>query len=229
MQSLEALRAELNRYAISGDSTRVLTLVENNKKNFSGLHFHAVLNKITVELLDLNKKVPQNYNHKTKRQGNTLERHERAKAILSDHEMEHEQYVKAVNKLYGLIDDMEKKWPETNSLTDKLRQDIDQFVASHPISLPTEKAYNDFKAHFSARLHSEDEVLSTHRAAWKTNLANFAIGLFTLGVALGIKLVHSKLSEGHYSLFFSKTGRQKQTSLMEQVVEKNLVAVAAAV
>lgn len=214
----------LANYVVSGDNASVSALIEVHKKRFHGVHFQTILNKITVELFDLSQKIPQNYNQEHSVSIDVIARHQQAIEILRSKEATQYNYVIAINKLFALINDMAEKWPETNLLTDKLRQDIDRFVISHPNTVPDEKAYNQFTTLFTARLHSEDDELSKHRAAWKANLANIMIGVLTLGIALGIKLVHSKWSEGRYSLFFDKTRRQQQIASMEEIVEQDMTS-----
>lgn len=221
------IKDELANYIVSGDNASVSALIEAHKKRFPGIHFQTILNKITVELFDLSQKVPQNYNQEHPVNIDVIARHQQALEILLSKKAVQSNYVMAIDKLFALINDMAEKWPETKRLTDKLRQDIDCFVISHPSTIPDEKAYNQFTALFTARLHSEDDELSRHRAAWKANFANIMIGVFTLGIALGIKLVHSKWSEGRYSLFFDKTRRQQQIASMEEIVEQSMTSPAA--
>lgn len=221
------IKDELADYVVSGDHAGVSVLIEANKKRFPGIHLQTILNKITVELFDLNQQVPQNYNQGPSVNIDLIIRHQQAIEILQTQKLTQSNYVLAINKLFELIEDMANKWPQTHRLTDKLRQDIDRFVISHPNTVPDEKAYHQFVTLFTARLHSEDDELSRHRSGWKANLANLMIGVFTLGIALGIKLVHSRWNEGRYSLFFDKTRRQQQTALMEEIVEQGIAAPAA--
>jgi hypothetical protein len=219
---LVQLQANLNTYIKTGESGDTLSTINLNKNRYSGYHFQALMCRIQVELLDLDKKIPKDYYAKIPKKPSAQDLHTQAKAILDNQNTESPEYVEAINKLFDLIDDMKNKWPDISSLAEKLNQDIDEFISNHPDALPSEEAYTEFKAHFTARLHSEDEVLSKHRKPWKTNLANFAIGLVSLGIALGVKLIYSKVHDNKYSLFFNKTKKLEQTEKIEDIVEKDL-------
>jgi hypothetical protein len=141
-----------------------------------------------------------------------------ANAVLHKFETGNPKYVDAIKLLYNQIDKTTELGDDAKILANKLRADVDRFVIAHPNKLPDEKAYDHFKRHFTSRLHSEDEIMCKHRKAWKINLANFAIGLFTLGIAIGIKLIHSKINEGRCKFFFHETKREKQILSMEEMV-----------
>lgn len=124
-------------------------------------------------------------------------------------------YRQKIDKLYGLIEKMHKKFPETAKMAEDLCDIINKFSLNDRDSLPNHNAYFSFKSQFNDRLSKEQDLLNKHPFDWKIILANFAIGLFTLGIALGIKLAYSKLSEGRCSLFFVKTEKQTYFNLLE--------------
>ncbi len=209
----ENIDAMLKSYMKSGNSEELLSYIKQNKRKFPDINSQALLCKIIAEVKDLDQQIPANYNLELPKHSAT-ELHKQAKDILE--KKTNKQYVNAINHLQGLIDTMETGWPQTESLAKKLRANLDTFVTQFPE--PSPDNYEQFKEHFIARLHSEDDLMCKHRAAWKANLANFAIGVVTLGIALGIKLAISKHSEGRFTLFFDKTKRQQKISAIEEVV-----------
>ncbi|MDR3441441.1 MAG: hypothetical protein P4L65_00310 [Legionella sp.] len=214
---IETLTEKLQEYAISGDSTQVLHLIEQKMPLFPGIKLHVILNKITSELMDLDHKIPDNYHEARPIEEDFDTKHARAIAQLEKHQQAHPDYVKAINNLYELIQKMHDSWPE---LTQKLRHDVDRLVLAHPQNIPDQIQYNQFKKQFTARLHSED-INDSQRSSWKLNLANIAVGILTLGIALGIKLIHSKIVEGRFKLFFEKTNNEEKERLA-QAVQTNI-------
>lgn len=102
------------------------------------------------------------------------------------------------------------------ALETKLNQFIDHLSQDcSPYQLKAELL--QFKDEFSDLLHSRDEQMAAHRAAWKPIVANIAIALTGLGlVALLGYLLMTKLSTGHAAFFFEKTHRQQQVDKVEQ-------------
>ncbi len=111
--------------------------------------------------------------------------------ILLAQKNTHGDYVDQIINLYNEITTMDhfaqtladaNEQKVISNLSYELRKDVDRFVKQHPTLLPTKKSYDNFKAKFSARLHSEDTLMSKHEHLWKVIVKNILIALLTLGV-----------------------------------------------
>ena len=80
------------------------------------------------------------------------------------------------------------------------------------------QSYSQFTNIFTARLHSEDDVMCRHHDFWKWLIGNFIIGLLSLGVALGVKLIASKVNTGRFSMFYDKTQQLQKIEALECVI-----------
>lgn len=85
--------------------------------------------------------------------------------------------------------------------------------------------YKQFKDTFINTLQSKDVdvVMSKYDNLWKPILVNLIIGVFSLGIALGIKALHSKVTTGQYSLFYAKTDREKVIDDIQQSLNDNII------
>jgi hypothetical protein len=119
---------------------------------------------------------------------------------------------------------------EATNFATSLRQELDTFVRAHiddPDIHSARAEYPDFKTKFIAQLHSKGDVMSTLRSSGEKAgviIANIIAGVFTLGIALGIKLLVSKVSTGRFALFFDKTTIQQKI----ESVDNSVVALSAA-
>ncbi len=212
----EALNTQLDTYKKSGDSAFVLSFLSEKKVRFSKSKLASFLNTITADLMDLDQKIPTNYQD-TIQESDSQTDAANVKVILEKYKSS--SYPQAIENLQTLIKQTADKWAETIPLTQKLTQTLHSFVLKHPTKLPTPDEFQRFKRHFTARLHSQDDLMSIHKKAWKGHLANFFIGLFTLGIALGIKAIYSSVKEGKATLFFTETNRNKQISSIDDVIK----------
>lgn len=212
------LKTELDAYADSGDSAGVLKYLLKQSIQSSSIKRSSLLNTMTAELMDLDQKVPTNYQDEIQEIETDKVRLQRVQAILNHYRVDSHKssYPQAIDDLYQLINKMANTWKQTTPLTIKLTHTLSSFVLKHPEKLPTRDDFNQFKKHFTARLHSQDNLMSKHRSAWKGHLANFFIGLFTLGIALGIKAIYSSIKEGKSTLFFTETKRKKYLSTIDE-------------
>ena len=81
---------------------------------------------------------------------------------------------------------------------------------------PKSRKYIEFKKIFVDTIKAHAPVMSKYDNLWKPILVNLIIGLFSLGIALGIKALHSKATTGRYSLFYAETDREKVIGELEQ-------------
>jgi len=105
------------------------------------------------------------------------------------------------------------------NLTQQLTNHLKQFLQQHSDELPNIDAFQTFRNSMIVSLHAQDKLMSEHRHHWKPLLANVAIGIMSVGIALGIKLIHSKLHEGRAMLFFERTHRQTQLAHLENSIQ----------
>ncbi len=87
----------------------------------------------------------------------------------------------------------------------------------------TEVAYRTFKEEFTEMLHSKDQTMSTHRAAWRPIVANVLIALATCFLAHIARGIYTLAATDQYSFFFfEKTKRQElQTEIENRLQPKN--------
>ena len=134
-------------------------------------------------------------------------------------------YKDEINKLYKKIDNMEENTPTENklirTLLNNLRSDLDSFISSHQDQMANQfqELYKKFRLNFYARLHSQDVALSKHKS-WQSFAINLFLGVITMGVALGIKAIHSKYSTGQVTLFARKTDEQEKIESMDQSLKE---------
>lgn len=216
---IQALQAQLEQYSRTGKSEEIISTIYNNIRLYAGAHLQPILHKISTEIGDLDLKIPHHYMEKVPADHDLEKQRSQADAILQKFAASNPDYVAAIQLLYSQIDKTAELGDDAKILANKLHADLNRFVITHSDKLPDEHAYDHFKKHFTSRLHSEDESMCKHRKAWKINLANFAIGFFTLGIAIGIKLIHSKINEGRCKFFFHETKREKQILSMEETVQ----------
>ena len=211
-QSIADLQELFLTYETTGNNSELLAKINEYKTKFPGVGLSSVLNKITVKLMDANTvHTPSE---------NTLAPVD----ILNVYKKTHAGYVEQITNLYDALAIMDK-FAQTlanpnereviTNLTNELQQDVNHFVNLHHDKLPTESAYLHFKAKFSARLHSEDSLMSKHEKLWKPIIKNILIALFTMGVLLGIQLAASKINTGTVRFFGVETEKQKMRSQVE--------------
>lgn len=117
--------------------------------------------------------------------------------------------------LYLLTKDIEKAHVAINLATD-LKKDLRDFMDLSPKERKQKKS--QFKQQFINKLHSKDDVMTTHRAYWKVIIANILIALTGIGlIALGVQYA----TNGH--CFYAKTKRENLVDSIEKTTELCLV------
>lgn len=212
------LLEKLDTYYLTGDKAPVIKAITTHISKFPGHNLQAILNKITIDLLDFDQQIPASFTDLPAGAEDLATLHTNAMGLLTNLTDDQPEYVQVMTNLYEQINHMRDygtKLTEANAscavdvskLADQLQADVDHFVLAQA-TLPTKASYTNFKIQFTARLHSQDDAMSTHREAWKPILGNILIGVVTLGVAIGIQLAYSKLSTGRAAFFFDETARQ---------------------
>jgi ankyrin repeat protein len=105
------------------------------------------------------------------------------------------------------------------TLTTQLKRDLDYFISQNPKKPPNEHDFNQFKTKFNARLHSQD-VLMSQQENWASFALNLFLAVITVGIALGIKAAHSKLTTGQVTLFSRETEKEKARDELQKVLDK---------
>ena len=208
------LRTRLQEYLQSGEDDRksaALYRVDCGLHDFPGIKLKPVLNKIKFELLSFGVTVtaiPEGYVG--------------VDSIPADY---NPALRSAIADLYGKLDHM-LTYGQTHhdqqtviDLEIALREDLDRFVIDNKTQAPTAAVFDAFKARFTARLHSYDDVLGQRTSdQWKPIVANILIALATVGIALVIKAAYSKVKTGRVLGFFSETEGQRQVNAIENSV-----------
>ena len=227
---IRILLEKLDTYLQTGDKAPLIKAITTHISKFPGHNLQTILNKITIELLDFDQLIPASFTDQPADAEDLLTLHTNAMGLITNLTDDQPEYVQAITNLYEQINHMRDygtKLTEADAscgvdvikLANQLQADVDHFViAQDQNTLPTKASYANFKIQFTARLHSQDDAMNTHREAWKPILGNLLIGLVTLGVAIGIQLAYSKLSTGRAAFFFDETARQGKI----QSVDKSL-------
>lgn len=199
-ESIQQLEVELQSYAESGDNSRLLELIQ--EKQFPGKNLQPLLHKITADVLEFDEEITTNS--------------QSVDEILDALNKNNPEYVQALKRLYQRISSMQRYGEEHASktameLADKLQQTANNFVMYHGTALPSLASYQAFTKKFTARLHSEDNVMSQEGKNWTHIVANIALALLLIP-----KLIYSKLTTGRCSFFFEET---KATGIISAIEE----------
>ncbi len=133
-------------------------------------------------------------------------------------------------KTYGevLSKSDDQKGSTVKELACKLTEELVVFITKSIKKLPTNEEVEQFKSEFSNLLHSEDEILTSHREIWKPIVVNIFIALTGIGfLALLIKAVIKASSQSNQNkqelafndyFFFAKTNSQ----ILNEQIEESL-------
>jgi|GEM_PF-4824196 len=224
------LGQDLDAYDRSGNSQALLTRIQAGVEQFPGIHFRSLLNKIASDVRDADRRKPTNYALLPIVDPNAhVERAQiLARIIFSpeDDDVYNDDQLPQIMALHFQLSQVRNYTRDLectaairnaiNNLTDKLHDDLAEFVIRHRKVLPSEAEYNAFKSRFTERLHSEDALLHQQDNSWKMNIANLLIGVLSLGVALLARVVYSNWKHGYTRLFFDKTEEQMQFEAVEE-------------
>ena len=143
-----------------------------------------------------------------------------AQGNLAIYEDEYQNFVAKIQQLYAKINEMntfgnyltdEKEKNTAFRLAGELKQDLDYFLSLHVITPPDRISFNQFKAKFNARLHSEDVVMSQHEGWWQSFTQGIKEAFAAIGSALGIQSSHAT----RISLFATGTHKQENINKIE--------------
>lgn len=139
----------------------------------------------------------------------------------------------ALDALYSKIEAMgdyaeklKDKRPENvvNAVTEissQLKRRLDDFVKAklEGENQVTTEELTSFTKDMRNILRSQDDTMHSERSWLAPIAANIVAGLFTLGIALGIKLASSKLTQGYATFFMSKSQREKNVDDVDEALE----------
>ncbi|WED44394.1 hypothetical protein [Legionella cardiaca] len=232
---IQKLSEEMKGYEETGDGKKVIDYIFQNRNQFHGLTLQPILSRLIIDMTDLGKKIPtsqENYIFAVDPVSTDV--HEDALIILKNHEEAHPKLSNALSHLYNAIEVLEqhgvkigKDGQMVQDLAIRLRKKVDALIYEHPDNLPTPDEYNAFHADFMEHLHSHDDVMSKHRSFWKPFIVNLALALVSVGIALGVKLLTSKRTDG-YASFFVETKRFQHVKELDMSLEDVAKAAAAA-
>ncbi|KTC98015.1 hypothetical protein [Legionella erythra] len=138
----------------------------------------------------------------------------------------------ALDALYSRIEAMgayaqklKDKRPEhvVNAVTEvssQLKKRLDDFVEDklEGENQVTTEELTSFTKEMRNILRSQDDTMHSERSWLAPIAANIVAGLFTLGIALGIKLASSKLTQGYATFFMSKSQREKNVDDVDEAL-----------
>jgi hypothetical protein len=233
------LKNELNAYAESGESQKILDYINKEKTNFPGVNLTSILNRIVIDVLKIDKTIPVDYSSNIVEEKTDPSKGNGITLSLFMLKQTNETNYNKIKHLFETITAMEscgqsllpdKKGQDAIDLAKELSAEANAFVRDimTGANFKPDHAAN-FQNYFLTLLHSKDDSMAKHKTSWVPVVANIAIAIIpVIGlVALGIKLVHSKRTTGYCSFFFNETIRQKQVAAIEESV-KSLASPAAA-
>jgi ankyrin repeat protein len=214
-QFIKHLTDEFN--SIDLGNQEFIKFIEKRIKLVPGIHFRTTLYQVILELVD---KTPD------KKCSN------KAQSILKKQKSTYPEYVTQIEKLYNKIEAMQdfgknltrSERKTITTLAAQLKKDLDFFISQHPKKIPDKSSFKNFRTKFNARLHSQD-VLMRKQEIWNAFALNLFLAVTTLGIALGVKAIHSKLTTGQVTFFHRETKKQKKRNEIKEAIEeiKNFV------
>lgn len=218
------LKTQLEAYETSGESAPLRKAIHNTQKKLTKGLLSRQLDRMLLSIIDSDYNIPSDYTSTTDNLEPNPE--ERVKKHPD------KDYAEGIDRLYKQIEGL-VAFSQTQSckedqaviteLAQALKQHLDYFVVKTLDTTPTVEAYTLFTEEFRIRLHSKDEELSQHRDLWRpflAILANITLGLITLGFAVGVKLIHSKVTTGQFSFFCEKTERLEKIEVVDELVKQ---------
>ncbi|WP_412754038.1 hypothetical protein [Legionella londiniensis] len=223
---ISELKQKLQHYSESNSSKEILDYIEENKSKFIGFNLQSLLNRIALGLTDLAKKVAANYEDEQVAAESPMPAQEILR-LFKGKQGDHLAYAEAIEALYGKIQELDRYGSTlkeddqkiVHEHAESLKTRVDGFVTAHSDDLPSKEQMTAFQKEFRLHLHSKDDIMCKHDS-WKPLIANIALAVFTLGIALGIQLIASKVSTGRFAFFMDRSERLRR----EDAIEEKLAA-----
>ncbi|QRN03704.1 hypothetical protein GH742_07385 [Legionella sp. MW5194] len=200
---------------------RLYELVERGRNEFPGLTLRPMLRRLLVALQERR----QDFSEELIQLNNDEEN-------SSSRRIGKNEVSEALRVLYGRIDAMRnyeklQNHSETvvsavNRVSQKLKDRLDDFVGAKldDGKQVTAQELGSFTDEMRDILRSEDDKMHSERSWFAPVVANIVAGLFTLGIALGIKLARSKSTQGYAAFFMDKTQREKNVDQVDEALEQ---------
>lgn len=207
------LGEKLQEFVDMGDAPDIVPLIKQYLAQYPGTYMKGILSKIATIVIDTKRKIPNQYERVEI--APPLDDGEIQEALLSEWGNNHN----AKNELQQFVDTIKKmalfagELPVAESvvvknLSESLQFDLHQFLKKTKNSIPNSQTVDEFFEVFMFKLHSEDEIMSKHRAAWKPIVLNISIAATVFGLLLiALKLVISKVQTGRARFFSQNTAR----------------------
>jgi hypothetical protein len=233
-QFITDLQLKLNAYKDSGNSKEVLDHIRAKRKQLTGGELEQILNQLTVKIMDSDDKIPTSY---VLSEEDEISLDAQAVKVLLKF-VDNPDYNQRIIGLHEQVTAMRDFGNSLNvtdpcrqiaiDLANKLDEDIHRFVIKHPVVAPDANAYARFQDKFTARSHSKDNDMEPYCSTWLAILANIAIGVASLGIALGIKAITSYVKTGESFLFFRQSDMQEKVGEINKLAKEILSAPAVA-
>lgn len=213
-KQLNEVKLRWAHYAFSGDPSALVGLLKQMKKESSGVHFTALISQLQIGLFKPN--AGANADEITVSPLQVTEILSQLMKNHPHHAMRAQKLLESINQLsdYGehIKSNASQIGAVVSDLTSQLKTALYQFIYRHQETLPNLEERQAFYDRFISQLHSRDDIMSQHQAAWKPLLLNLLIAIATLCLAPVIRLVYSKKTEGTFSFFYCKTQRERLVS-----------------
>ncbi|MFC7780679.1 hypothetical protein [Legionella taurinensis] len=218
------LRVLLAAFKEKGDPEtfhQLYALVERGRNEFPGLTLRPMLRRLLVALQEIRQDFSDELIQVNDEVENTSSRKIAQKEISG-----------VLQTLYDRIDEMKnyeklQNHSETvvsavNNVSQKLKGRLDDFVKTklNDEKQVTAQELSSFTGEMRDILRSEDDKMHSERSWFAPVVANIVAGLFTLGIALGIKLASSKSTQGYAAFFMDKTQREKNVDKVDDALEQ---------
>ncbi len=189
---------------------KLLTKLEKGIKLYPGVHFRTTMYQLMLGLME--EIPPGNYAAE-------------AEKILEG--AKNPDYINKLKALYQAIEDLKQFGTKLNQETERtvianlvvqLKQDVDYFVVKQGEDF-SDKAFMAFKQKMTARIHSQDTLMS-HHENWHSLALNIFLAVISVGVALGVKAAYSKWTTGQVTFFSRETMKQEKLSEVQQAMDE---------
>ncbi|WP_131754653.1 hypothetical protein [Legionella londiniensis] len=220
--AIAQLKEKLASFAKTGDKAPILNFIGH--AHFPGLNFKPILNRLIIKLKEEGRHCETLQPERGNSHQEALEALENCR---SNYQTAMKQIYLKINDLKNYGEDLKKEQLEIEGevaikLAQELEQKVDEFVLANGNNPPSQEAVKNFKDDFLIHLHSQDDLMSKHETS-KSLIINIAAAVFTLGLALGIRLLVTKLfsPENRAMFFYDRSGRMERT----RQIEKNLAEI----
>ena len=233
----------LYKYEETGDPTAVFAY-RAIKDSLGGFNLQSILNRLLVEVGELDYAVPDDYESQPKQVNPAHNLHEEARKILEDLNQSNPGYVEWINKLYGEIEKLqefsnsiEQEYAEhkigAEELKASLQLKLDRFIIDNQATFAGEnrdeqrKLFLEFHDDFVCHIHSKDNVMSKH-TSWLPYLLNIvlaSLAVLTFGLAIPGKQLLTEYFTGK-ATFFCRAEGLSRVDAIERVASEEIASIA---